>query len=364
MKSGSVRQRVPLRFVGLAVGAIAATGSSWAIAQENPDASAEAEKASAAAAPDAGGTPESRSNTAEETRVSRARDAAIAGLDAFDQGRYAEAEQKLVEAYALVKVPTLALYLARVYARQGKWVEALRYFDEAQALVVDRGDEATQAQAQADAQHEAEALRERVPRVRVRLEGATREPIEASVDGQSVRWELLEQGYLVNPGWRQIEVRQGDRVVHEQVQAEVGREQELVLRLEAPSAERPVEPTALDQSRSVPAEPESDWRPLGWVSVGIGAAGIGLGTAAGVWALTLRSKLEDECPDKACPPAYHDDVDNYRRLRTVSTASFIVGGIGVAAGVTLLLQQSTASKSSSQLRVNVSWNQAVVTGSF
>lgn len=54
-------------------------------------------------------------------------------------------------------------------------------------------------------------------------------------------------------------------------------------------------------------------------------------------ALGQKGSLDDECRDSVCPPSSYDAVDKYYATRAVSTVGFIVGGVGVAAGVTLLL---------------------------
>ena len=56
--------------------------------------------------------------------VSSAREIAKQGLDAFDAGNYKEASQKLLKAFEVVKVPTLAVHAARLLVKMGRLVEA------------------------------------------------------------------------------------------------------------------------------------------------------------------------------------------------------------------------------------------------
>ena len=54
-----------------------------------------------------------------EASVSTAREIAKEGLNAYDAGRYAEANEKLSRALEVVGVPTLALYTARANVKLG-----------------------------------------------------------------------------------------------------------------------------------------------------------------------------------------------------------------------------------------------------
>src|SRR5690606_36737553 len=49
---------------------------------------------------------------------------------------------------------------------------------------------------------------------------------------------------------------------------------------------------------------------VGWVAVVLGAGGLVAGGVTGGLALSKKSTLDDECPDRACPPAFHEEVDS------------------------------------------------------
>jgi len=85
---------------------------------------------------------------------------------------------------------------------------------------------------------------------------------------------------------------------------------------------------------------ESDgalWQISGWTAIGLGGAGVVLGTVAGVMVLNQEQELMDQCTDRQCPSEVRDDVESFDTMRAVTTAGFIIGGIGLAAGTTLLL---------------------------
>ena len=86
----------------------------------------------------------------------------------------------------------------------------------------------------------------------------------------------------------------------------------------------------------------------GWVAIGVGGAGLVLGTVAGALVLSQEGDLEARCLERRCPPEAHDDARSFDTMRTLTTVGFIVGGVGVALGTTLLI---VASGSDEQARV-------------
>jgi hypothetical protein len=49
------------------------------------------------------------------------------------------------------------------------------------------------------------------------------------------------------------------------------------------------------------------------------------------------SGLRNDCPNHSCDSSKSGSVSTYNLMRHISTAGFIVGGVGAAVGVTLLL---------------------------
>ncbi|MET0387146.1 MAG: tetratricopeptide repeat protein [Polyangiales bacterium] len=81
-------------------------------------------------------------------------------------------------------------------------------------------------------------------------------------------------------------------------------------------------------------------RTVGFVTLGVGVAGlIGFGVSGGL-ALSEENRLAERCPNTSCTIAYQKDVDRYDTLRTVSTATLIGGGAFALLGITLLLLPS------------------------
>src|SRR5262249_25751575 len=92
----------------------------------------------------------------------------------------------------------------------------------------------------------------------------------------------------------------------------------------------------------------------GYVLVGVGAVGLGVGLVTGAMAISKNKSSTDACPnDGAC--ADRDAVDassSAKSLGTVSTVGFLVGGAALATGLVLvLITPGSGSKRAGSLRL-------------
>jgi hypothetical protein len=110
-------------------------------------------------------------------------------------------------------------------------------------------------------------------------------------------------------------------------------------------------------------ETKSPDRTLAFVGLGVGTVGLAIGVGAGLAASKKYRSAETSCPDAGCTPSGADDVDSFRQLRTISTIGYVVGAVGIGAGVTLWL---TAPKQTTTVRTGVylGAKSAGVRGSF
>lgn len=69
---------------------------------------------------------------------------------------------------------------------------------------------------------------------------------------------------------------------------------------------------------------------IGGLSLALVGGAVGLG--AGLKTLSEADKLDGACPDKMCPPDQASTIDHAKTWGNVSTASLIVGGVGLVAG--------------------------------
>ena len=276
----------------------------------------------------------------EATRTA-ARALGMAGVDSYQAGDYAAANDKLEKAYGLLQVPTLGLWSGRALVKLGKWVEATDRFLEVASLQVPAGEYAIQKQAQADAKEELKALSARVPLVIVKVEGAELSDCAVSVDGQPVATSLLKAGRLMNPGKHVIEGQRGSDKASAEITVADGERATAVLKFPAapPGPATLPPPPPVSAPRPPVDNAGSAQRTWGWVTLAIGGAGVAVGGITGGLALGKKSDLESNpnCTGTRCASSEQDAVDAYNALNTVSSIGFIGGGVLAATGIVLLV---------------------------
>jgi hypothetical protein len=284
---------------------------------------------------------------ADESTRTAARALGMAGVEAYQANDFALATDKLEKAYVILRVPSLGLWSGRALVKVGKLVEAADRFLEVTSLQVPTGEYAVQKQAQADAAKELEALRPRIPLLKVAIEGASPAECTVTIDGQPVSSAMLGEGRLVNPGAHIVEGRRGGEVVRAEVTASEGERPTATLTFGAATAAPPskTEPAPAAPVAAPPpvadAAPEasSAQRAWGWVALGAGGVGIVLGSVTGAIALAKKGEIDDSkaCRDNRCLPIEKDLVNSYNAMNSVASVGFIAGGALGALGVVLLL---------------------------
>lgn len=116
-----------------------------------------------------------------------------------------------------------------------------------------------------------------------------------------------------------------------------------------PTAAAPAPPTAPMTPAPAAPEPDRSSRPsslrtLGWVGLGVGAAGWIVAGVGGGIALSQEASLSDLCrSDGGCPETETRRIDRYETARAVAIGGAVVGVIGVGIGVAGLVAGSRAS---------------------
>jgi tetratricopeptide (TPR) repeat protein len=264
----------------------------------------------------------------------------------YDASRFEDAGHKFQRAYEVAKVPTLAVWAARALARCGQLVAASELYRQATHLTPnDLWVGNAQQRAQADAEKELAELQPRIPRLRVRVEGAAANEVEVTIDEVKLASALYGFEIPKDPGRRRIVGKRGGETVEQAIELGEGERKQAVLTFKAALAEKlPIGET--DQARQrrdelvtaqpAPARSGGAQRTWGWVAVGVGAAGLITGAVTGI-VVAADSGLRNDCPNNTCDSSKSDKANTYNLMRNLSTVGFIVGGVGVAVGVTLLL---------------------------
>jgi hypothetical protein len=252
----------------------------------------------------------------------------------WNDGDYAGALERFTRAHGLVDAPTIAIRQAECLEKLGRIVEASETYMAVSWLKLEPGAPDAFKRAVASAIERANALRGRMSMLELTIEGEDVEGAKVLVDGRAIHPALVGMSFPLDPGQRVIEVVKGNRKVSETVTIGERESKRLTLKLPPPKDE-PVAPPSTKPQRS--AELTSTQATWGWVTVGLGLTGLAVGTTTGFIAMGQRRSLDEECDDKRCPQTQKSNVDNYNSMRTVSTIGFGIGGVGVIAGLTLLL---------------------------
>lgn len=263
-----------------------------------------------------------------------ARDLATQGAQAFDAGDYAQASDFFRRAHELVPAPTIALLRARSLAKLGQLLEAIDIYEQTARFKL--ADDAPEAYAQAveTARNEMEDVRHRLPRLKLMLIGVgSNDHPQVSMDDKPTPDALLGVERPINPGQHRIEARVAGQLRATRELAIV-EGQSYQIELDVRAVEPP--PIVAEKALSAPVPEAHPWRKTGgFVALGVGALGLGLGTYTGIVALNHKSDLDAVCKPN-CPPSSADEIDAFRSNRTISYVSFGVGIAASATGIALL----------------------------
>jgi hypothetical protein len=323
----------------------------------------------------------------DENRAA-ARRMAEEAADLYDAGDYEKARDLFRRAYSVYPAPTLALWEARALEKLGRLVEAEERYAVAQRYELQQDDPSLYYAAVAEARSEVDRLRKRIPTVTIVLRGvAPNDPaVEVRIDERRVNPALLGFPKPVDPGTRTITVlvrgQQRDSVVVTLKERDQKKVELTVVEQDAASAQpfepvaEPAAPKPLAEVASVvdrgPVEQvEQERRPstqrtLGTIGLGLGAVGLATGAVTGLVAIGKYNTLKENCDGGDCPPPYHDDLRTFRTLRTASTAGYVVGAVGLTAGIVLLLTAPGDSSDQASAAVGVQFGptSATIVGAF
>jgi hypothetical protein len=282
---------------------------------------------------------------------------------------------------AIMGVPTTAIEVAKTQERLGMLVEARDAALRIARFPASPSEPRAFQQARAAAERLASDLSLRVPSIRVVVRGASADEVTLEFDGAVIPKAAAPMPRKVNPG-KHVVVASADG--YERARAELmieereNRDVEVSL---APSKEGRsrarvgATPSSKDESGVVrPPLPPSDREPAAvrtspfvYIGGAVAAAGLTVGTVAGIAELGQKSKADSACFKGGdvgeCMAAY----DSAHRLATVSNVSFGVGALGAAIAIFALLREPSKTRAASfpsNLLLVVQPSAASVTGTF
>lgn len=277
------------------------------------------------------GVPDTQSQ--EEDARARARSLALQGIELFEHERWAEAHERLSQAYELFQAPTVALLDAKALEKLGRLLEAQRMFDNAANLPVDSESPKPFRRAVREAARERDRLERIIPSLTIEVRGADASHT-LELNGKPVPKSAWGQRQSLDPGVYNVVVRRdGQAERTEQISVDTAASITLVLTLSSPSAPLP--------SADTPPPPQQA-NTGAWVALGVGALGITTGVVAGLVMHSAKNDLDDACTPE-CPQSSDATLSRFRTARTVSAAGYAAGAVGLGLSLWMFLDGAPAS---------------------
>jgi hypothetical protein len=292
-------------------------------------------------------TSPARAQTAAENKAA-ARALGLEGIQLAMDGNCEAALDKLERAHELYFAPTIAVWLGECRIKEGQLVAGT----ETLQRVVREPLTATSPAAFRSAQMRAQTLLDenlpRLAKLTVNVEAPAGSQYQVVIDGKALPGAMIGVARPIDPGAHEVGASgSGLQPVSESITLPEGETDSLTLTLlPAPTSAAPVAdtgtgapPPATDLATTDPGSGKSNkgLKVGGYTALAVGGLGIIAGSAFGVSATNKRNELDNQCPDKQCPPSAQSDLDAVKSSATVSTVGFAVGGVGIAAGTALLI---------------------------
>ncbi len=301
--------------------------------------------------------------------------------DRFDAGDYQGAIDAVREAQKHARPPTFAVLLAEAHEKLGKLLEAEAIYQSILETKLPATAPPPWRTAQSGVKGPLKALTQRIPSLLIAVAGVEPSMSTVTVDGLPFDAALLGRAVRTNPGKHTIAVSSpGMRPATRELVLKEGENQQVTMTL-APAPTKSAAPTArpagtarvprvssisASPAPSAPGAPASPlWAVGRVVSFGIGGAGLIAGAITGGLVLGERQEIADRCrldlKQKKCDPRDQAGVESVRMLADISTAAFVVAGVGAAAGTLFWL---VPRKAAPGVKVGAGPTTIVVEGSF
>jgi len=266
------------------------------------------------------------------------------GRKLIGEGKVSEACRKFEASYQIDRTGGTVLNLALCHESEGRTASAWTEFQEALALAT----AAKRRDREKIAAEHLAAVEKRLSHVIIDASAASDIPgLAVTLDGSTVRKEGWGIPIPVDPGKRIAGATAPGRLPWEQ---EITIEEAKSTTVTVPLLkEKPKSPPPSSSSSPPPPPPSSPppppsppsrpaWmQPVGFVAIGLGVVGVGLGTYLGISALSHGSTAETNCPDDACNEAGWEAVNDGRSVAMAANVSLGAGVLLAAAGVVLVV---------------------------
>ncbi|MDB4998650.1 MAG: hypothetical protein JWM74_6082 [Myxococcaceae bacterium] len=278
------------------------------------------------------------------------------GRDQTDKNDLKGALESFSAADAIMHVPSTGFAVAKTQAQLGLLVEARETALQVSRIPPAPNEPAPFVEARAKAQSLSDELATRIPALQIMLKsvpaGATP---TVTVDGAALPAAALSLPRKLNPGHHVVVARAASS--EGKTEVDVKEHETRIIDVELVAGAMATAPAGTGNGTVTPPPIEPDHRSkipvLAYAGFGVGLAGVVVGSITGIISMSKTSSLKDQCPNGKCPPSVYDsssfqsDLSSAKTMGTVSTISFIVGGVGIGVGVVALFLPSSASASAS-----------------
>jgi hypothetical protein len=285
-----------------------------------------------------------------------ARRLATEGQIALKKGDFDTAADRFQRANDLLSAPTFLVRLARARTGQGRLVEAYEIYRKIVRDGVPADSPEPFKRALAEAKVEVKQVEPRLAWVSVNVVGINPSLVEVQLNDAVIPSAALGAQRPVDPGRLHVTARaDGFRTADAEVQLAEGEHLPAIeLRMVAlPKSEKPVatnEPrggVVMDDYGGEP--PFITQSTLGYLTLGLGGAGLAVGAVTGLIAYNKHEDLLDLCsdrdgnichvvdPDGTKRTAAVQDKKDMKKFANIATVGFAAGGVLAATGLILLI---------------------------
>lgn len=344
----------------------------------------------------ASSVPLALAQTDEERAGARA--AADAGLKAYEAKKWSDCVDLFTRAESLVHAPPHLLYLARCSEKVGRLVKAREAYLKIKNESIAPEKPKAFHQAKTDAEKELAALEPRLPYLNVKVNGANGKTVSVTMDGVAVPPALVGIPRPVDPGEHKFQATaDGMASQVETITVKEGQSDSVTLNLVAGGSvastgtgtsgsgtktEPTTSPTTTSATTTATTEPTtaptsaptttpsadegggtSGLRTAGYVTLGVGIVGIGVGAFFFSQYGSKKKDADDlydqfNCATFCTPDQQQQVTDADNKATSTRTTGLILGGVGIVAlgaGITMIILggSSSSEKKASKLTPTV-----------
>lgn len=278
---------------------------------------------------------------ADEANTKKGIDLYKKGQALHKSGKFADALVAFRESNKVLPSPNTRLYIARCLAGSGDLVAAYLEFEGVIADAKARNDPKYDG-AIAAANTERDEITTKLALVTVTVSNAGPNT-RVAVGGKDIPQDQWGKPMPYAPGSLDVSVTTPPAPSKTQVlDLKAGEKRPVALDAAPPGGPGPS--ASATSTSSTPSSSRAGLRPISYAALGVGVAGMAVFGVAGVLANLNYSELDEKCGKgviRACPSNLNGKIEEGKTEALAANIGVIVGGVGLAAGVTLFILSYT-----------------------